>query len=205
MKNVKRTLLGKVFAFIVAISMLNFGTLSATSFAAEESENNDFVYTKIEATDQQYQDALKALNLTEEEARECNIYSLDSVNGVTVPNNGSFYYFDEFTFWDYNGGAYWTCQGNQLRWGVNWHATSESYEYYDLRLGLYLYRYPGGVTNEIDHIWLYCTNPNGDSYTSDWMSVVPQDYRFIYYSEYLTNPTKVPYVTLQMYVATRTV
>ena len=204
MKLSNKALITKLFVLVFSLSALLCCSVSTIStFAAE----NDLDYLLVEDNDEYYQEALKVLNLTNEEAKTCNIYSIDGEaisssneslirpRGVTIPNNGGFYYFPEFSFSESNGGSYWTCNGNRIKWGVTWHGTYDSN--YDLRLGVYLYRYPG---TEIDHAWTY---NDGQSYTSNWISTSPTDHRFRYYCSYLSS-SGTGYATVKMYVATKT-
>ena len=201
MKVLKNRRSKRFLSLILSALMVLSSALSLTAFASENEEvATQSEYTIITPESEEYAKALEVLGLTEEEARECSVYSTDvAMDGarVTIPTDGSFYYFPTFTFSESNGGSYWTCNGNRLKWGVTWSAPYETTM--DLRLGIYLYRYPD---QEIEHHWLVNTVTN--QFTSDWISTTRNDHRFRYYASYLTYQ-KVGYATVTMYVATKNV
>lgn len=204
----------KFLSAILALSVL-FTIGSVTAFADDTDTDTDTKaetsYALVDESSSYYQEALEVLQISEEEARECNIYTVDGKSimqgstddgiapcGVAIPTTGNFYYFPEFSFYDNNNGSYWTCQGNRLKWGVSWNGTYDNN--YDLRLGVYLYRY--GDQNATDGLWMY---NDGNGYTSGWLNASRCDYRFIYYSSYLSVSGQTPWVTVRMYVATKNV
>lgn len=200
MKTLKSKTKPKFIALTLSLILIILG-ISPTSAFAQETDTNIDNSVLVDESSEYYHEALNVLGISEEEAKECNIYAVDGTKmsqtrGVTIPNNSGFYYFPEFTFSESNGGSYWTCTGNQIKWGVSWHGTYDTN--YDLRLGIYLYRYQD---TELNHVWLY---NDGNSYTSDWISTYAQDHRFTYYCNYLSQ-SGVGYATVRMYVATRTV
>lgn len=175
------------------------GPISTTSSTAKLQPIEDTKYTKS--------DAIKTLGLTQEEAQKSKFYVLTLQNPstsskidisqmaqVTIPVNTTFSWAP-FTFYEENGGSYWTVQANKIKWGVfSFHGTYDSD--YDLRLGVYLYSY--GVSSDISHAWMQ----NGNTYLSDWIPVTwGHDYRFHYYCEYLTHGGYGT-ATVQMYVVT---
>lgn len=187
--------LSKPTLIILMLLMVSMFTFSTNVFAYEST---DIVQNAelITSNDSNYSRALETLNLTEEEIEEDNIQIYDiSLDRTSIPADGNRHYFSWFSFADSNGGAYWTCTGNYLKWGFDWYGTYDSN--YDLRLGVYLYKYPGGASNEVNHVWKY----NGEHYDSPWMSAVQNlDYRFYYYCSYLSAPG-TGYATVHMYVA----
>lgn len=185
----------RFFSMMLTICMLFAMMLPTQVFAAESKSSDNVQITQLEEESQYYDDALRVLNITEEEAQDCTLYAVEP-RGISVPNNTK-YWFEWFSFSDTNGGAYWTNNGTQLKWGYEWYGTYTNE--YDLRLGVYLYAYPGNASNLVDQMWAQ----NGESRESNWISVVRGlDYRFMYYCNYLTQ-SGTGYATVHMYVATR--
>lgn len=185
----------KFLSLIVAFGLLASVVSPMKVLAAESDTANEMEAVLIKENDSNYQDAVRVLGLSEEEASECDLYSIEP-RGVSVPNNQD-YWFNWFTFTTSNGGSFWTNNGSQLKWGYDWHGTYTSD--YDLRLGVYLYKYPGYAGDLVDQMWAQ----NGESRRSGWISVTRGlDYRFMYYCNYLTQ-SGTGTATVHMYVATR--
>ncbi len=194
--NVKRK--NCVLGILMAVAMMIMSFAPMQVLAAENTEEG--TVTLIQENDEYYNEAKEVLGLSDEEAQKSNIYAVDvnpsKMARVTIPNNGQNYNFPEFTFSGYNGGAYWTCQGTRLKWGYTWRGTYDSN--YDLRLGVYLYRYNRPNDVLIDQAWSY----NREGYTSNWLSASRTDYRFLYYCNYLTQSGEGT-ATVKMFVATQ--
>lgn len=185
----------KFLSFIIAFGVLAGIVSPMQVLAAENDTGAEMGATLIKEDDSNYQEAIRVLGLSEEEASECNLYSIEP-RGVSVPNNQD-YWFNWFTFTTSNGGSYWTNNGSQLKWGYDWYGTYTND--HDLRLGVYLYKYPGNAGDLIDQMWAQ----NGESRRSGWLSVTRGlDYRFTYYCNYLTQ-SGTGTATVHMYVATR--
>lgn len=191
---------------ILAIMLL---ILSPTSVLASESSpiiNTNITVQPIEETEFTKETAIKSLNLTPEEAAKSDIYVVtipldaDSTMGTlqyTIPANVTFNW-TPFTFYQYNGGSYWTVNANYIKWGIASFTTPDDPNNYDLRLGVYLKSY--GQEAPVDQVWIH----SGETYFSpSWIPVTwGHDYRFLYYCSYLTDPRIYGTATVQMYVAT---
>ncbi len=194
--NLKRNNFVLCILMAVAITVMSFSQMQV--YAADNADAE--TVTLIQENDEYYDEAKEVLGLSDEEAQKSNIYAVDvapaNMARVTIPNNGQNYKFPEFTFSGYNGGAYWTCQGSRLKWGYTWRGTYDSN--YDLRLGVYLYKYNRPNDILVDQAWTY----NGVGYESNWISASRTDYRFLYYCNYLTQSGE-GYATVKIYVATQ--
>lgn len=202
MKNFKLKRSNKLLSLFLVLVIIIINTSNLYAFT-EDIEKNDMPSEclLINNDNKHYEEALRVLGLTEDEAKECNIYLIDGKlidksKGITIPNNGNYYYFNEFTFYDKNYGSYWTCNGSQLKWGYTWYCTyGENIGQY---LKVYLYQFPSEIKDLVDASLRY----NGAGYTSNWLSVNKCDHRFIYETEIVSSP-ETAYATVKMYVATR--
>ena len=197
--NLKRSKI--VSLFLIAIMIV----ACIPNISAHANETDDSVeYELLDENDEYYQEALDVLCLSKEEAVECNIYSVDVpltpvVNGISIPNNSGYYYFNEFTFYDSNNGSYWTCNGSKLKWGFTWksgNSTYKSMQYLYVRLS----QYPAYDYNDMVDESGYKYNEAG--YTSSWISVNKCDHRFTYSTGY-TGLYSTAYATVKVFVATK--
>ena len=191
----------KLISVVLSVMMLTAVPTSITSYA---TDTNDDSVVLIEEEDSNYSKAIEVLGLTEEEAKECNIYSVDSesisnARGITIPNDSGYYAFDRFDFSGTNTGAYWTCQGSELKWGFEWtslNGTNVSAQYLHVSLSQYPAQDAGDIISQSG----YCYNESG--FTSSWISCNRCDHRFYYTTGY-TGVYETSHARVRMYVATR--
>ncbi len=190
----------KVFAVLMAICLMFSAVPSVYAAEAPADDGLNGLAVELESGTSDYQKALNALGLTEEEAAECNIYVVDidpAAPAATIPTDGSIYRFSPFNFYQSTGGGYWTCNARRLRWSYEWNGTYTSSS--DLHLKVSLYQYPCTADKLIDQ----ASTSNGVAHSSGWIPVTPNaDYRFEYRCEYASNGNP-GWASVSMYVASK--
>lgn len=185
----------RIQALILAV-VLVLSTMSMSAYATEVEEtskedttNSSFV--PLSETQYSREDAIKMMGMTEEEAEGVEFFLVDaepmniedvgnSARGTTI-NPGATHTFPTFSFSSYNVGAYWTCNGNQLRW-IAVHNTCTPYDinhYVEIFLYAYGQEDPNDVMNCHSHMNFLMV---GETRNSGFLSATKGlDYHFVYY------------------------
>ena len=192
----------KIVCLLITMAIICSNVFVIPVFA-ETVNTTDSDWTIIDENDKDYEKALSVLGITKDEAKDYNLYSIplkcakNSTRDIISPSPETYRKWNEFTFYTSNIGSYWTCDGNQLKWGFTWYCTNgfNSGQYLEVQL----YEYPNTYINSSGYTYA------GFNYTSDWLSSNYCDYRFKYRTAVYAEPSTVAYATVQMFAATRNV
>lgn len=192
----------KIVCLLITMA-ITCSNLFAIPVFAETVNTTDSNWTIINENDEDYEKALSVLGIAKEEAKNYNLYSVplkcdtNSTRDIASTSPESYRKWNEFTFYTSNIGSYWTCDGNQLKWGFTWYCTNgfNSGQYLEVQL----YEYPNTYINSSGYTYA------GFNYTSDWLSSNYCDYRFKYRTAVYAEPSTVAYATVQIFAATRNV
>lgn len=165
------------------LSLVMCFSLSSYAFAAEPSPSESDVPVQLQSIEEvgiSREEAMEALGLTAEEAKDVDFYAVQSQDQLVL-NSGDAHTFDKFTFTDYNVGSYFTVNANQLKYGIIWELDASQHAA-TLRVSLEPYG-----EDPADSILITTGNESGyRRYTrqSDWISTYyGVDYHFIYESD----------------------